>query len=36
MLLYFNEESAKGLKDILENILKQLNEGLKDYKKGTK
>ena len=36
MLLYLDEESAEGLKDILESILKQLNEGLKDYQKGTK
>lgn len=32
MLLYLNEESAKGLRDILLDILKQLDEGLKDYK----
>ena len=32
MLLYLNEESAEGLKEILEDVIKQLNEGLKDYK----
>lgn len=35
MLVYLDKESAEGLKEILENILKQLDEGLKDYK-GTK
>ena len=32
MLLYLDKESAERLKEILLNILKQLDEGLKDYK----
>lgn len=32
MLLYLDKESAERLKEILLDILKQLDEGLKDYK----
>lgn len=33
MLVYLDEESAKGLRDILSKIIDQINEGLKDYER---
>lgn len=33
MLVYLDDESAKGLRDILSKIIDQIDEGLKNYER---